>query len=79
MNKYAKTAIKLFAAMPDSILPTIFQFNIFIFEARVSLQTLLQSTSVIEVKRQKVGPGKEYPKVFFFAFCRFMPFFKSPV
>ena len=43
MNKYAKTALKLFVAIPISLLPTNFQLNIFIFEARVDLQTLLQS------------------------------------
>ena len=43
MNKYAKTAEKLFVGMPNSKLPTNFQLSIFIFEARVILQTLLQS------------------------------------
>ena len=40
---YAKTTLKLSVAMPNSRLHTNFQLNIFIFEARVSLQTLLQS------------------------------------
>ena len=40
---YAKTTYKLSVAMPNSRLHTNFQLNIFIFEARVSLQTLLQS------------------------------------
>ena len=42
MNTYAKTAKKLFIAMPSSRLPTKFQLNIFIFEAKVSPKTLLQ-------------------------------------
>ena len=33
---YAKTAKKLFVAMPNSRLPMNFQLNIFIFEASVS-------------------------------------------
>ena len=43
VNIYGETAIMLFIAMPNSTLPTNFQLNIFIFEARVSLQILLQS------------------------------------
>ena len=43
MNNYAKTATMLFVALPYERLPTNFQLNIFIFEARASLQTLLQS------------------------------------
>ena len=42
-NKSAKNAIKLFVAMANGRLPTNFQLNIFIFVARASLQTLLQS------------------------------------
>ena len=40
VNIYGETAIMLFIAMPNSTLPTNFQLNIFIFEARVSLQIL---------------------------------------
>ena len=43
MKIYGKTALNLCVAMPNSRLVTNFQLNIFIFEARVSLQTLLQS------------------------------------
>ena len=39
--------------MPDSTLHTIFQLNIFIFDARAILGTLL------EEKSQKVGLGRE--------------------
>ena len=41
--KYAKTTLKSFVAMPNNRLPTNFQLNVFIFEACVSLQPLLQS------------------------------------
>ena len=37
VNIYAKTALKLFLAMPNSTLPTNIQLNSFIFVARVSL------------------------------------------
>ena len=40
---YAKITLKLSVAMPNSRLHTNFQLNIFIFEARASLQTLPQS------------------------------------
>ena len=43
-DKYAKSALKVFVAMPKIRLRTNFQLNIFIFVARVSLQTfVLQS------------------------------------
>ena len=42
-RRKAKTTLKLSVAMPNSRLHTNFQLNIFIFEARVSFQTLLQS------------------------------------
>ena len=43
VSKYAKTELKLFVAMPYSILPKNFQLNILIFEARASFQILFQS------------------------------------
>ena len=43
VKMFAKTALELSVAMPNSRLPTNFQLNVFIFEARVSHQTLLQS------------------------------------
>ena len=43
VSKYAKTEIKLFVAMPYSMLPKNFQLNILIFEARASFQILFQS------------------------------------
>ena len=50
-----KTAIKLFVAIPNSRLSTNFQLNIFIFVARVSLQTLLQSLKQKDRKSAPVG------------------------
>ena len=58
VNKYAKTALKLLIAMSNCKLPTKYQLNIFIFEARANLWTLLKSLK----QRQKVGPGRECPK-----------------
>ena len=43
VKMFAKTALELSVAMPNSRLPANFQLNVFVFEARVSLQTLLQS------------------------------------
>ena len=50
VHKYTKTTLELLVAMPSERLPTNFQLNI--FEARVSLQTLLQS-----LKQNMVSPG----------------------
>ena len=54
-----KTAIKFFVAIPNSRLSTNFQLNIFIFVARVSLQTLLQS---LKQKDRKLGQIGNVPK-----------------
>ena len=51
--KYVKLALNLFLA--NSNLPTNFQLNVFIFEARASLQIF---TSVIESKKSKNRPRK---------------------
>ena len=57
VKKFAKTAaIKLFVAMPKSSkLHTNFQLNIFIFGARVSLQTLLNSLKQKDRKSAQIG------------------------
>ena len=57
--QFAKMAMKLFAAMPNSRLPTNFQLNIFIFVARISLQTLLQS---LKQKYKKSAQVANVPK-----------------
>ena len=54
-KKYAKTALNMFAATPISRLPTNSQLNIFIFVARVSLQTLLQSLMQKDRKSAQIG------------------------
>ena len=41
--KRIKTALELFVAIPNDRLPTNFQLDVFIFEARASIKTLLQS------------------------------------
>ena len=53
--KDAKTVFKLFVAMLNRKLPTKFQLNIFIFEARASLQTLIQSLKQKDRKSSKVS------------------------
>ena len=50
----------MFVAMPDCSLPTNFQLNI--------LNSSLQGepskfTTVIEAKRQKIGPDRECPRI----------------
>ena len=62
MNNYAKTVLDLFVAMLSSRLHTNFQLNIFSFEA---LGKPLNFTSVIEARRQNVGPVRECPKIAF--------------
>ena len=54
-------------AMPNSKLHAKFQLNIFIFVARASLRTLVQS---MKQKRQKVGPEREFLGQFFKLFSR---------
>ena len=46
---------EFFVAMPYDMLPTNFPLNIFIFEARVSLQTLLQSLKQNSDKSARLG------------------------
>ena len=45
--KYAVTALKLYLVMLNCKLPTNFQLNVFIFEAKAGLLTLLQSLKQI--------------------------------
>ena len=52
---YAKTAIKLSVAVPNSRLPTNFQLNIFILKVRVSLQTLFLSLKQKTSKSAQLG------------------------
>ena len=55
------TPKQLFTDMPNSRLPTNFQRNIFIFETRVSLQTLLQSLKQNENKSAWLGNPPNQP------------------
>ena len=55
MSKFAKTALNLFVGLPNNKLPTNFQLNIVHFEARVSLQTLLQSLKQKRRKSARIG------------------------
>ena len=49
--RYAKTALKSFVGMSKSKLPTNFQLNIVIFEAKATLQTLLQSVQLVNTPK----------------------------
>ena len=58
--RYAKTALKLFVAMPNSKLPTNFQLNIFILEARAIIQTLFQSLKQNANESARLGNTPNY-------------------
>ena len=58
-KKCTKIALKFFVGMPNSRLSTNFQLNIFIFVARVSFQTLLQS---LKQKDRKSAHMRNIPK-----------------
>ena len=51
----------VFVAMSNIRLPTNFQLNIFIFEARVTLQTLLQSLKQNANKSTRLGNNPNQP------------------
>ena len=56
VSKYiCQNSTRLFVAMPNSSLPTNFQLNIFVFEARTSLQTLLPSLKQSANKSAQLG------------------------
>ena len=59
VKMYAKTRLKLYVPMTNSRLPTNFQLGIFVFEARVSLQSLLQS---LKQKSRKSALAGNVPK-----------------
>ena len=62
-----KIVLKLSVAMPNSSLQTNFQLNIFIFEAKTSLQTLLHIQSIKQVRtvepRNSVLQNSRKPRI----------------
>ena len=55
LKKYVKPAIKLFVYMSNERLRVTLQLNIFIFEARAGLQTLLRSLKQNSKKSARLG------------------------